>query len=823
MPKKPAAPANSFPDEGLHRAGSLLWVPLKHEWRDVTGKPEEEVRQEFIRHLHLTLGYSLAQMAQELRTQSGTKSVRADIVVWGSADEKADSASPKIVVECKAESVSLNLKDYYQGESYARSMGAEFFVAHNRRFTEPFEVVPAAPGKFKSVVRIPAATDWGDAKKIKAIKDAQRAFNRVEFTRLLQTSHDIIRDVHKKDPTAAFDAISKVLFIKMFVERSGLHGTFTTEYLDNRKKLALPGDPPVHQQLFDQTKNFYRADSLFTEKDTLDISEATFRRIVETLQTFDLAKTGDDIKGIAFEKFLGATFRGELGQFFTPRPVVDFMVEMLDPREGQLICDPAAGSGGFLIRAFEHVRNDIEADLQVQKDAKRAEIEAQGLNADAEADAIEAAFIEINKELLPSSDENTPVNTRLGRLAWRSIFGTDAEPRAARTAKMNMIMHGDGHGGIHHHDGLVDVNGIFPDRFDLIITNPPFGSTVGRDQRLGDSDETKITTDGELIKTQRARYGAVWAENHARLLKAQEERTPVLDLFEIGRDKPSRDTEVIFVERCLGLLKPGGLLNIVLPDGNLNNPSLNWLRRWCEGRAKLLGVVSLPEETFRSSRASVKCSVVTLRRFTAEEEKAWEAVWESAHAALDSTYGAERDAACAAARESILTGGDAGVAQALAELAALGEAQVGPGWRAGVAPVYPRMASPSRVEQVRWLKEGKDAKKLRAARAALKEAWEGKTVAKAAAADAARGLARKLKKIDADHTAALWAHVRAAFDYPVFLAAPKAVGISSTGDTGDGVPNELPQVLEAWRAFQAWIEAGAKAEELPDFQVPLAA
>jgi type I restriction enzyme M protein len=521
MAKKPAAPVTPFPAEGLHRSGTLVWVPLKHEWRELTSKPEEEVRQEFVRHLHLKLGYDLAQMGQELRTQSGTKSVRADIVVWGSADDKANAASPKIVVECKAESVSLNLKDYYQGESYARSMGAEFFVAHNRRFTEPFEVVPAAPGQFKSVARIPAASDWGDAKIIKEIKEAQRAFNRTEFTRLLQTSHDIIRDVHKKDPTAAFDAISKVLFIKMFVERSGLHGTFTTEYLDSYKKYRILTNMTIHQALFDETKNFYRADNLFTEKDTLDISEATFRRIVKTLQAFDLAKTGDDIKGIAFEKFLGATFRGELGQFFTPRPVVDFMVEMLNPREGQLVCDPAAGSGGFLIRAFEHVRNDIEADLQTQKDARRAEIEAQGFDADAEADAIEAAFMEINKELLPSTDDNKPVDTRLGRLAWGCIFGTDAEPRAARTAKMNMIMHGDGHGGIHHHDGLVDVNGIYPDRFDLIVTNPPFGSTVGRDQRLGDSDETQITTDDDLIKKHRDRYGEVWEENHARLLKAQ--------------------------------------------------------------------------------------------------------------------------------------------------------------------------------------------------------------------------------------------------------------------------------------------------------------
>lgn len=821
MPKKPAAPTSPFPADGLHRAGSLVWVPLKQEWRDLTSKPEEEVRQEFVRHLHVKLGYSLGQMGQELRTQSGTKSVRADIVVWGSADDKANATSPKIVVECKAESVSLNLKDYYQGESYARSMGAEFFVAHNRRFTEPFEVVPAAPGKFKSVIQIPSAADWGSAKKIKAIKDAQRAFNRTEFTRLLQTSHDIIRDVHKKDPTAAFDAISKVLFIKMFVERSGLHGTFTTEYLDSRKKLALPGDPPVHQQLFDQTKNFYRADSLFTEKDTLDISEATFRRIVETLQVFDLAKTGDDIKGIAFEKFLGATFRGELGQYFTPRPVVDFMVEMLDPREGQLICDPAAGSGGFLIRAFEYVRSAIEAELQALKDTKRAEIEAQGLDPDAEADAIEEAFIEINKELLPSTDDNKPVDTRLGRLAWRCIFGTDAEPRAARTAKMNMIMHGDGHGGIHHHDGLVDVNGIFPSRFDLIITNPPFGSTVGRDQRLGDSDETQITTDPDIVQKHRARYGDAWSENHARLLKEQEGRTPVLDLFEIGREKQSRDTEVIFVERCLSLLKPGGLLNVVLPDGNLNSPSLNWLRRWCEGRAKLVAVVNLPEETFKSSKASIKCSVVTLRRFTVDDEEAWEQAWEDAHDTLDGFFAAERDAACLAARDAILTGGDPKIAKALAELAALGEEQVGPSWRSGAAPAYPRMAAPSIVERPRWSKEGKDAKQLRFARAALKDVWNDD--AKAASKEATRALARSLKKIDAAHTDALWQEVRTSFDYPVFFAAPKAVGISSTGDTGENVPNELPQVLEAWRAFNSWVEAGADPECLPDFQVPLAA
>ena len=165
--------------------------------------------------------------------------------------------------------------------------------------------------------------------------------------------------MHKFDPGRAFDTISKILFVKMYVERSGLHGTFTVDYLDRRASTRLPTDLPVHDGLFEQTKDYYKADDLFTTTDRLDISEETFRRIVKELERFDLSKTGDDIKGLAFEKFLGTTFRGDLGQFFTPRPIVDFMVDLLDPREDELICDPAAGSGGFLI---PHLRARPRAD-----------------------------------------------------------------------------------------------------------------------------------------------------------------------------------------------------------------------------------------------------------------------------------------------------------------------------------------------------------------------------------------------------------------------------------------------------------------------------
>ena len=622
-------PAPSNRPEG---PGDWLWIPLRNEWRDVTGRPEELVRQDFILHLHNNYGYTFEQMDQERRTMHGHRSPRADIVIWETPEAKARNMTPVLVVECKAEKVDINIKDYYQGESYTRAVGCEFFIAHNARYTSVFKLIPGVPGESVPINEIAKATDWGDAKRIDEIRNKLRAFNRREFQDLLFKCHSILRDVHKMDPGRAFDTISKILFVKMYVERSGLHGTFSVDYLDRRASTRLPDDLLVHEGLFKATKEYYEADDLFAVSDRLEISEATFRRIVKELQRFDLSKTGDDIKGLAFERFLGSTFRGELGQFFTPRPVVDFMVNLLDPREGELICDPAAGSGGFLIRAFEHVRGQIASAIQIQKETAKAEIEAKGLRPEDEEARIDTAFATLNRELLASGDGNKPVDTRVGRLAWRCIFGCDAEPRAARTAKMNMIMHGDGHGGIHHHDGLVDTNGIFPTRFDVVMTNPPFGSNVGNDQKVDGGGETRIHKDDTYRAACLERYGDAWEQSHRRMLDAA--GTNILDLFEIGKSKANRATEIIFVERCLSLLKPGGRMGIVLPDGNLNNPSLSWLRRWCEGKARILAVVSLPEETFRSADATVKASLVFFRRFTAADEAVWEAAWTEATGAM---------------------------------------------------------------------------------------------------------------------------------------------------------------------------------------------
>lgn len=820
--KKPAnKPKTSFPDAAgeLHREGDWLWIPLRNEWRNVKSKPEEVVRQTFIRHLVEHYGYELNQMDQERRTTHGHRSPRADIVVWEHRGAKSanPSPSPVLVVECKSEKVDIHVSDYYQGESYTRAVGCEFFIAHNQRHTAVFRLIPGLPGEFVQINEIPKAGDWGNAKRLEAVRNSLRAFNRKEFQDLLFDCHCILRDVHKMDPGRAFDTISKILFIKMYVERSGLHGTFTIDYLDRRAATRLPTDPLVHEGLFEQTKAYYRTDNLFTANDNLEISEETFRRIVKLLERFDLSKTGDDIKGLAFERFLGTTFRGELGQFFTPRPVVDFMVELLDPREGESVCDPAAGSGGFLIRIFEHVREEIAKEIQRKKDSERSRIEAMGLPEEDEEREIEAAFARLNWELLPSDESNQPIDTRVGRLAWQCIFGCDAEPRAARTAKMNMIMHGDGHGGIHYHDGLVDINGIFDNRFDVVITNPPFGANVGSDQKVGMSEETRVPDDPQYAYRYRGRYGDAWEESHDRLLSASQKKTPILDLFEIGKGKNNRPTEIIFLERCLNLLKPGGRMGIVLPDGNLNNPSLSWLRRWAEGKAKLMAVVSLPEETFRSSNATVKASLVFLRKFTRDENAAWERAWKEANEELDERFNEKRDSLHADYSPRIVTGDEEKLGGLLDNLAEYGITRKLPPWRPGDAPAYPRGIGPTILGKPVWQGEVIDKAHKKAAAELKRACQELQRSAQKRSDELFAELRGKLRAVDESHNAALWALVRELFDYPVFVAAPKTVGITSTGETGENVPNELPKVIEAYNEFERWVDCGCDERTLPRF------
>ena len=623
----------------LQIKGNKIFAPLKN--KELVLTPEERVRQEYICRLVDNYGYALNQMAQEVQVNNshrGQGKARADIVIWRSEADKKDDASAVIVVECKAEYITIREEDYFQGYNYAAWASADFFVTTNLKETRIFKVIKGKlPKRLEEIVDIPQAEDLTNAKKIKELLSQTKAFTRDEFSKLLSTCHNIIRNNDKLSPEAAFDEISKVLFIKIRYERDNT-GTqiFSKEefkklreaYDKTKSKQSLP----FYQQLFERTKEDYAKDDLFEPNDTIRIKEASFEAIVKELEVYNLSRTADDIKGIAFEKFLGKTFRGELGQFFTPRSIVDFMVALLDPEEGEAVCDPCCGSGGFLIKAFEYVREKIENDIQNAKEQIKNQLFDEQYNALSEKkrlaidEQVDKYFTILNKEL-----DTTATDSRLKLLSHDCIFGTDANPRMARTAKMNMIMHGDGHGGVHHHDGLLNVNGIFENRFDVILTNPPFGSRVEKTLMITEADKF---ADEAKIKYYTERYGQEY-------IKALEQVNShigesVLSLYTSG--KLSGLTEVLFIERCLRLLKPGGRMGIVLPEGVLNNTNLQNVRELFEGMAKIILITSIPQDVFMASGATVKPSLVFFKKFTTKESEQYEQAKATAYERVSEQY-----------------------------------------------------------------------------------------------------------------------------------------------------------------------------------------
>lgn len=611
----------------VQKKDGKIYAPLKDKW--LVANPEEKVRQHYIAVLVNEYGYNLDQMAQELKVNNSSRGqgkARADIVIWKSKADKDANKSAFIVVECKAENVKVLVEDYYQGFNYASWAHAEFFVTTNEKETKFFNVDPTfLPQKLEEVVTIPTAKDVADAKKIEQIKNQTKTFTREEFTKTLQACHNIIRNNDKLSPEAAFDEISKLLFMKIRYERQQ-KGTkvFTRKQYEaeskNYEENLRPGlkgtalyAQSYMQRLFSTTKEELKEDHLFEESDEIKIRENSFVQILEKLQNFNLSDTQDDVKGIAFEQFLGTTFRGELGQFFTPRTIVDFMTEILDPQEGEVICDPTCGSGGFLIKAFEYVRDKIEFDVRQHKELLRAELEGDNFDSKHESEQINILQkIDDMQNVLNTELNTSAKGSRMYKLSRNCIYGTDANPRMARTSKMNMIMHGDGHGGVHHHDGLLNVNGIFEERFDVILTNPPFGQNVDRNQLISEADKF---TDEDMKKKYKKEYGTAY-ENALKQVDDNIGKS-LLSLYDLGNT--STLTEVLFMERCLRLLKKGGRMGMVLPEGVLNNKNLQSVREYFEGKAKLILICSIPQDVFIAAGATVKPSLVFMKKFTDKE------------------------------------------------------------------------------------------------------------------------------------------------------------------------------------------------------------
>ena len=651
-------------------------------------------------------------------------------------------------------------------------MGTCRILCNNKRKkTKYFNVDPAyLPQKLDEVVAIPTAKDVDDAARIEQIKNQTKLFTRDEFTKTLRACHNIIRNNDKLSPEAAFDEISKLLFMKIRFERDnkGMKVFTKQEYLDaaqNHEKNVRPGLKGTDlyalsymQFLFRTTKEFFKDDRLFDDKDEINIRENSFIQILEKLETFNLSDTQDDVKGIAFEEFLGTTFRGELGQFFTPRTIVDFMTEILDPQEGEVICDPTCGSGGFLIKAFEYVREKIEADIRSKKDSLRLSIEGNDYDALPEDKQVKISHSIDKMQAALNTELDTGIEgSRMYQLSRNCIYGTDANPRMARTSKMNMIMHGDGHGGVHHHDGLLNVNGIFEERFDVILTNPPFGQNVDRGQLISEADKF---TDEEMKKKYKKKYGAAYDE----ALKQVDDHIgeSLLSLYDLGNT--STLTEVLFMERCLRLLKKGGRMGMVLPEGVLNNKNLQAVREYFEGKAKIILICSIPQDVFIAAGATVKPSLVFMRRFTNDEESEYANCKSEALAEVTALHQAEIDK----------------LEATIAKADALTES----------------LKDDLKKAQTRLKQAKKDKKNTTSVETEITTIKKEQADNRLNKKTAEKELKELYKQIDEETKPV----VKKKFDYDIPIAKIDDAGITTTGAASEG--NQLPQLVDEYSAYR---------------------
>jgi len=507
---------------------------------------EEEIKVHIVIPWLESLGYKKECMEFEktIKVNEGrkTKSIFADIVVY--TDKKLET--PLVVIDTKSPNEILSREGRDQVISYARLLPkiAPIAVLTNGNNSQIFQTLdksrikelPNRKNLLSDFVGAVLSKNIQEVLRFEATKELFTIDDVSTFKDLLKKCHNIIRNNEGYDPIQAFDELSKILFAKMYEEQyNKTSNRFTSEIFEKTLKDL---NVNIVQQQFSEIQKVKGFRDLFPENTTIKLKDRTIKDIVAIFESYDLTLTNFDVKGEAFEYFLGDTFTGGLGEYFTPRNVVEFIVEAISPKIGEKIVDPFCGTGGFLIYAFEKVSEKIRLnDFSDEEKAKW-------------------------KKVL--SDE--------------SLFGTDWKARTSQACKMNMIVHGDGNTGVFQHDGFKDVDGkIEEEKFDICFTNPPFGANE---------------TDSDILKA-----------------------------FHLGDGRSSQNREILAIERCLRLVKRGtGIVAMVVPDGILNGDRNSYVREFIQKEATVLGVIGLNKETFQGYSASVKTSVLFLKRKATPDE-----------------------------------------------------------------------------------------------------------------------------------------------------------------------------------------------------------
>lgn len=521
-------------------------------------KPEEVVRQLFLVWVQETLKYPLSRILVEWPIQMGqdAEKERADIVVF--TDDAC--TDPYIIFELKKPNSKEGLE---QLRSYLRWTGSFFGCwsngsDHSFQLKEEEAGTRKGPYKFRDIARLPKRDqDLKDIlkpltfKELIPISDMRALIERLE--------HDALANAGVN----AFDELFKLFFAK-------LH--------DEYRPRAKPGDAvefrvptgapeTVYRRfndLFQAAKRRPHWDQIFDPGDVLKLRGDALRLCASALEPYSLAHTDLDVVDAAFEYLINPEQKGQKGQYFTPRPVVKMAVKMLDPQDGEKVIDPACGSCGFLIHTIRHVQ-----------------------------------------KLYNWSDN------QLYRYANDYVYAIDFDERLKKVAKTMMIIAGDGKANVVGVSSL-DVRewqnseartkiGEFSKAekdgdFDIVLTNPPFAGKVTGKTQLAAFDLYELAV-----------MGALTEEDDEQEEEEEQDKRKRKKVGGMKRD-------ILFTERCLDLIRPGGRMAIVLPQGNLNNLGTRALRSYLATRARILAVVGLHVNTFKPFTGT-KTSVLFLQKW----------------------------------------------------------------------------------------------------------------------------------------------------------------------------------------------------------------
>lgn len=512
--------------------------------------PEEKVRSEYWAELIYKYEYPVSRIKIEVVIPDRLPTDRADIVIFHDDECKR----PYTIVECKKDGVT----DAEFNQAIEQGVGnatwiktrADYVVTiagATRRVLDVSDAYGILERETNIVADLPKA--YGKPQEYRFYKGDKdndiKIISRDDLITAIKKCHQTLWGGGRLSPPAAFGELCKLIFVKISDEqkprKNGQPYEFQIKTHEPSSKLS-----ERINKLYDEQK--IKDPEVFTE--SIKVDDRVLRTVVSHLESINLNKTDLDVKGVAFEKFMDSFFKGDFGQYFTPRPIIEFAVKMMKPKHDNYVLDTSCGSGGFLLHALDYIRH--EADDYYNK----------------------------------GTSEHYK---HWHDFAEKYLYGIEINDEIARVAKMNMIVHDDGHTNVISHDALDSVDKMFEhnrgfkkDHFDLILTNPPFGAQINLAEKPYLSSYTLGNTYDSKGKS---------------------------------KVRKNQKTEILFLERIWEFLKyETGKAAVVIPDGILTNSSLQYVRDFMLEKFQLLAVVSLPTTAFAHFGAGVKSSIIFLRK-----------------------------------------------------------------------------------------------------------------------------------------------------------------------------------------------------------------